>query len=118
MWTDQGTRDEVVAAAVKRLCRKRERPTAAIFRDSAMAAECAHRVQELGVRVPQDVAIVGYDYLPYAEMLRVPVSTIEQPVAAMAAAALDLAKTRLARPDAPPKHVVLSHQLVVREGGA
>lgn len=64
-----------------------ERPTAVFCANDLLAlgvlSECVRR----GVRVPQDLAIVGYDDIPYAEFAAVPLSSVRQPRAALGRAA-------------------------------
>lgn len=97
------------------LLASRPKPTSVIFGDSATAAIFLSDALQRGVRIPQDLAVIGYDYLAWADHLKVPLTTIEQPVSEMASLAVDLVKKRLADPDAPTRQYVLPHRLVVRE---
>ena len=92
-----------------------EKPTAAIFGDSPLAAQFMHRMEELGYRVPGDIAVVGYDYFPWADMLKTSLTTVEQPIAEMASEAVKMIRARLADLNCPPMRMVLPHRLVVRE---
>jgi LacI family transcriptional regulator len=95
--------------------RQSQGPTAAIFGDSGLAAGFLSGVINRGGRVPKDMAVLGYDYFPWADMLAAPLTTVEQPIHAMATAAVDLIKKRLRQPDAPPVHIVQPHTLVIRK---
>ena len=81
---------------------------------SPLAVQFMRAVQQQGVAIPEDLAVIGYDYFPWADMLKVPLTTIEQPIAEMATAAVDITRTRLTEPGAPLMHTVLPHKLVVR----
>ena len=56
-----------------------DRPTAAFVTADRLAVGFVHRLRERGRRVPQDVAVVGYDDIPYAGFLEVPLTTVALP---------------------------------------
>jgi len=68
----------------------------------------------LGVRVPEDVAIVGYDDDEYADETNPPLTTVEQPITEMARRATHYLADRLAGVDRRMYHAVLANRLVVR----
>jgi DNA-binding LacI/PurR family transcriptional regulator len=66
-----------------------------------------------GLRVPEDLLVVGFDDEPRAAVARPPLTTVRQPLAAMAARAVDL--VHAARTGSPADaHVELPTRLVVR----
>lgn len=70
---------------------------------------------ELGVRVPDDVALVGCDGLEEAEYLERPLTTIVQPVETMCALAWEYLQRRIADPTIPAQQIVLKPELVIRD---
>ncbi|MEE1742739.1 LacI family DNA-binding transcriptional regulator [Streptomyces sp. BE147] len=80
-----------------------------------MAMGACHVLREHGRRVPQDVAVVGFDDSSAASACRPPLTTVRQPVEEMAAEMTRLLLDRLARPDEPPTSVIFEPELVVRE---
>jgi LacI family transcriptional regulator len=56
-----------------------DRPTAVFVTADRLAIGFIHQLQARGVRVPEDVAVVGYDDIRYAEFLRVPLTTVALP---------------------------------------
>ncbi len=70
-----------------------------------------------GVAVPGQMAFVGYDYYPWAEALPVPLTTVEQPMDALADKTIALVRYRLEHPHAPWRHETLRHALVARASG-
>ena len=72
-------------------------------------------ILERGLRIPEDVAIVGCGNLPYADVLRVPLSTIDQNSTAIGERAAGLALS-LIDADGPrrPENIVVKPELVVR----
>ncbi len=80
-----------------------------------LAAILMRHFAPLGVRVPGDVAVVGFDDTPFAPLLAPPLTTVRQPGAELGAAAVRLMLERLADPRIPPREVRLPCELVVRE---
>lgn len=90
------------------------RPTA-IFAGNDLQAFGAYEVaRELGLRVPQDLSVVGFDDLPVATWMGPPLTTVRQPLVEMASAAMELL-LGLCRGDQPAQQrIELSTHLVVR----
>ena len=63
--------DELLALA--------DRPTAVFVTADHQAVGFLHRLRQRGVRVPEDIAIVGHDDISYAEFLEVPLTTVALP---------------------------------------
>lgn len=110
-WREPGSLESLAEAVT----RAPDRPTAAIFGDAPQAVRFMHRMEGLGCRIPDDLAVVSYDYFPWADMLRTPLTTVEQPIEAMALEAVKTIRARLAEPDHPPMQMVLQHRLVARK---
>jgi DNA-binding LacI/PurR family transcriptional regulator len=68
-----------------------------------------------GLRIPEDVRIVGIDDINYAALLPVPLTTVRQPCQAIGEAALATMLDRIERPYAPARDVLLDGELVIRE---
>ena len=68
-----------------------------------------------GIRVPEDIRIVGIDDVMYASMLPVQLTTIHQPCAEIGNMALQVMLERIAQPKMPARDVLLDCELVVRE---
>lgn len=100
------------AAAMERLLRRAPDLDAVFIASDLMAVPAVHVLQEKGLRVPQDVAVVGFDDTPAAQLTRPPLTTVVNPVAAMAARAVDMLLRLLQ--DEPVESVILETQLVCR----
>jgi GntR family transcriptional regulator of arabinose operon len=68
-----------------------------------------------GVRVPDDVRIVGIDDVAYAGLLPVPLTTVKQPCRSIGETALRVMLERIERPRIPVRDVLLDCELVIRE---
>ncbi|MDN5569818.1 MAG: LacI family DNA-binding transcriptional regulator [Propionibacteriaceae bacterium] len=95
-----------------------ERPTA-IFSSSDLQAIGVYRAaHRLGLRIPEDVSVVGYDNLPTSEWIFPPLTTVHQPLREMAEAATRLV-LQLARGEASPSpSLELAVRFVQRESTA
>ncbi|NJP49324.1 LacI family transcriptional regulator [Streptomyces sp. SBST2-5] len=100
------------------LLRREDRPTAVFAGNDLQALGCYEAARELGLRIPEDVSVVGFDDLPVARWVGPPLTTVRQPLTEMAEAAaklvLDLAKGA----DQTATRVELATSLVVRSSTA
>ena len=72
------------------LLHKRDRPTAIFAANDEMAIATIFAAQKYSLRVPEDLSVVGFDDLPFASLIEPPLTTIQQPLQAMAEAAAGL----------------------------
>lgn len=107
-----------LACTLGRLASDR-RPDAVFANSDEVAIGLIGGLTASGIRVPDDIAVVGYDDQPMAPYLQVPLTTIRQPVAAMAQAAvhrlLSGLGTRTDLPPNPDPDAELTPRLVVRD---
>lgn len=82
--------------------------------NDAVAIGVIRALKQLGVRVPDDVSVVGFDDIPWAGLMEPPLTTIRQPLGAIGAAATRLLLERFADPDRAARQVVLPVELIVR----
>ncbi|WP_338068811.1 LacI family DNA-binding transcriptional regulator [Cellulomonas endophytica] len=87
-------------------------PSAVFAANDQLALGLLRALAEAGVRVPEDVAVVGFDDEPGAAFYSPPLTTVRQDFAALGRAALETLTAALAGGD--PADVVLTPQLVVR----
>jgi LacI family transcriptional regulator len=73
-----------------------------------------HALAQRGIRVPQDVAITGFDDVPVARHLHPPLTTIRQPMQELGAKAFDILYSRISA-GGGKADTVLPVELVVRE---
>ncbi|GAB2455327.1 LacI family transcriptional regulator [Conyzicola lurida] len=67
------------------------------------------------VRVPQEIALIGYDDIDFASAAVVPLSSIRQPSALIGRTAVEILLEQADDPATPPRQVVFEPELVVRE---
>ncbi|WP_436777624.1 LacI family DNA-binding transcriptional regulator [Yinghuangia sp. YIM S09857] len=94
------------------------RPTAVFCANDLLALGVLQALSVAGVRVPDEIAVVGYDDIEFAAAAAVPLSSVRQPAFEIGRTAAELLLSE-AREDAPSGHrhreVVLRPELVVRE---
>jgi LacI family transcriptional regulator len=92
-----------------------DRPRSVFAENDLMALGCLQAARECGLRVPEDVAIVGFDDIPFASFPEVQLTTIRQPTYDMGRMAVDILLGNGSSGRA--RQVVLEPQLVVRHTG-
>jgi DNA-binding LacI/PurR family transcriptional regulator len=79
-----------------------------------MAFGALRALQEAGKRVPEDVAVVGFDDAPIARQANPPLTTVHQPVEEMGRQMARLLVARIRHEEIPQHHVLLDTSLVER----
>ncbi|GAA2752302.1 LacI family DNA-binding transcriptional regulator [Amnibacterium kyonggiense] len=114
-WADWRRHDARAAAAP--ILARPDRPTAMFACSDLMAIGIADAARELGLRVPEDLSIVGFDDLPEAGWATPPLTTVRQPISELGAAAV---RMLLQEPNGSPtaRRVELATSLVIRDSTA
>ena len=92
----------------------RHPPTAIFAANDLSAAGVLACLAERGVRVPDEVAVAGYDDAYLAKLSHMGLTTVRQPRRVMAAAAIESVLDRLEDPDRKQRTVVVAPTLIVR----
>jgi LacI family transcriptional regulator len=101
-------------AGAHQLLALRSPPTAIFAANDDMALGALTAAQRLGVSVPHDVAIVGFDDSRAASLVWPALTTVRQPLSEMAAAAVEMLLADAVGPNGAVPVRVLPHELVVR----
>ncbi|HEY3863026.1 MAG TPA: substrate-binding domain-containing protein, partial [Verrucomicrobiae bacterium] len=80
-----------------------------------IAAQVSQNFSRLGIRVPQDMRLAGFDNVRFASLLTIPLTTVEQPCHEIAVTAFNALRERIKNPALPPRTLVLTPRLIVRE---
>ena len=80
-----------------------------------VAALLLRSLERAGVRIPEDIRMVGFDDVRFATLLSVPLTTMHQPCREIAMIALRTMLDRIAEPTLPPRGLAVTPRLVVRE---
>lgn len=101
-------------AAMQQLLADKVRPDAVFAVSDTLAAGAMSAIQQAGLRIPKDIAVVGFDGSELADMTSPPLTTLAQPSQAIGCQACELLLQKIARPDVPPQCVIMQGKLVVR----
>lgn len=86
-----------------------------VCRDDLAAFGALRALQERGVRVPEDVAVVGWDDVSMARLVHPSLSSVRPDTEALAITALDMLEERIDGYDGIGRHRVVGHELMLRE---
>ena len=100
--------------AAHRLLELPDRPDAIFAVSDAIAIGVVGVARDLGIRVPDELGLVGYNDIPVVSQLPVPLTTIVTPAEEIGAAGVRLLLDLIANPDAEPENITLPVELVVR----
>jgi DNA-binding LacI/PurR family transcriptional regulator len=108
-------RPDLGYAATRALLRVRPRATALFAFNDISALGAIRAIRETGLRVPEDVSVLGFDDIPSAAYQHPGLTTIRQPLYEMGLRAADVLVARIERPADPmPRTISLEPSLVVR----
>lgn len=92
-----------------------ERPTALFLMDGTMVIGALQAIAKLGLRCPEDVALVGFDDFVWAPVMHPHLTVVSQPTYEIGHIAAQLLFERLKHPQREPREVRLQTHLIVRE---
>lgn len=80
---------------MRRLLGQWPRPDAVVVQNNLMLIGAMRAVRELGLSIPDDLAVVGFDEVEWSDIVEPPITMVEQPVAAMGQLAVELLLRRI-----------------------
>ena len=102
-------------AAFRRIWEDELRPTAVLAMSDVMAIGVMWAAREVGLRVPDDLSVVGFDDLDVAPHSNPPLTTVRQPIRQKGEESARLLLRMIASPDLErPEHRVLETRLIIR----
>lgn len=103
-------------AAARKLLDERPSPTAIFAHNNVLAESLLTVVSERNLRVPADIAVVGFDDVPWARLISPPLTVVQQPAYDIGTMAADILSRRVLQEnvDSAPVQAVLRPTLVVR----
>ena len=90
-------------------------PRAIFVANNLMTLGALQAIREVGVHIPEEIALVGFDDMPWSSELCPPLTAVSQPTYQIGQEAVHLLLRRLADPAAQFRTVTLQTELVVRE---
>ncbi|MBC8647519.1 MAG: substrate-binding domain-containing protein, partial [Thermoanaerobaculia bacterium] len=107
-------REEGGFHAAGRILRGRPRPSAVFAANDSMAVGLLSAFREGGLRVPEDIALAGFDDIPIARFMTPGLSTVHVPIAELGRSAARCVLQALRGRDTRPTHETFAAKLVVR----
>ena len=100
--------------AARPLLERSDRPTAIFAQNDDMAAGAIIAAGELGIAVPGELSVAGFDDSQIASTVWPRITTIRQPIRAMAQAATDALVTLMEGSHRAPEHRLMPYELIIR----
>ncbi len=100
------------------LCDGPDCPTAFFAAADIVALRLINTLRGIGMEVPRDCSVMGFDNLEFGELAYPALTTIGQDIARKAQIAADLLMRRIEDPDTPAQNIILDVQLIERESVA
>ncbi|MCF6094250.1 LacI family transcriptional regulator [Microaerobacter geothermalis] len=116
-WFSEGTYD-IYSGFLrgKEILSRKERPTAIFCASDTMAMGLIHAADEIGIRVPDEISVMGFDDIPMAEAFRPGLTTVRQPIFELGAKAAKMLMEQIQKKSNHKKQLkILPHEIVVRK---
>lgn len=111
-----GAYDPLVAVEpARQLLTRPDRPTAIFAANDLSAIATVDVARELGLRVPDDLSVVGFDNIPDSALSSPPLTTVDQPIREMGRCAVDVLIKLIRDQPVETTHITLATRLVVRQ---
>lgn len=104
--------------AAGELLAREDRPTALFCCNDVLAIGALQEARSIGIKVPEELSIVGFDDTILAAVVDPPLTTIAQPIASMAKQAFQLLISHLDESEAVKKRIVLRPEINIRQSTA
>lgn len=92
-----------------------ERPTAIIAINDVLAIAALRAIRDVGLRLPDDISLLGFDDIPVAQYLVPRVTTVSKDIIALGRRAVQLLLTRIENPQHPRQTETRPARLIIRE---
>jgi LacI family transcriptional regulator len=106
---------DVSATSALRLLKSEHRPTAIFAANDISAIATVSAAASLGLRVPADLSVVGFDNVPESVLNSPPLTTIHQPIREMGQSAIELLIQLINGETPKAVHLTLATSLIVRQ---
>jgi len=91
------------------------KPDAVFAGSDVMAAGAIRAAQEVGIRVPEDMGVIGFDDVPLSSITAVQLTTIRQPILRLGIKAVELLIDIIENGITPARRIILDTELVIRD---
>jgi DNA-binding LacI/PurR family transcriptional regulator len=102
-------------SAMLELVKSKEKFTAVFCANDMIALGAMQCLVNAGVRIPEDVAVVGYDDIQMAHLIKPALTTVQQPIREMSSEIVSLLLKLIDNPNLLPQNLMFDMKLIVRE---
>ena len=88
--------------------------TAILCATDTLAIGVIQAAYEKGIRIPEDLSLMGFDNISFSALPPISLTTVNQPKLEIAVSALDMLLNRIERPDTPHTKMILAPSLIIR----
>jgi LacI family transcriptional regulator len=117
-----GFTQETAEVPARELLTITDRPTAVFAANDLSAIQTMRTAVELGIEIPADLSVVGFDNIPESALTDPPLTTVDQSIQALGHEAVRTLVELIEHPerhdDADPIHITLPTKLVIRRSSA
>ena len=100
--------------AIEQLFSKPAPPTALFCANDTIALIALSKLESMGIEVPNDVSITGFDDSPWSRYVRPSLTTCAKDMVEVGSLAVEVLFHRMEHPDAPVQQILVPHKLVIR----
>lgn len=90
-------------------------PTAIFASNDLSAFGAMDAIRERGLRIPEDISIIGFDDIPQASLVYPKLTTVRQPLEQMGRVAVKMLLEHIENPSRPPQRITLATELILRD---
>jgi LacI family transcriptional regulator len=101
--------------AMQQLLANDRRPDAVFSASDVMAIGGMRATREAGLRIPEDIAFVGFDDLSIPKLSEIKCTTVRQPVVQFGAKTVEVLIDLIENGTQPPRHIIMGTELVIRD---
>jgi LacI family transcriptional regulator len=102
--------------SVKQLLKQERRPEAIFAGNNFIAVGALHAIRELGLRIPEDVALAGFDDIPQGTLISPALTVVSQPAYEMGVSAAESLIARVSgKYRGKPRDIVFDTSIIIRE---
>ena len=105
---------DIAVSVITSLLKQTERPDALYCVSDVYGAAAIKAIQNFGLRVPEDIAVVGFDNIDLSKMVVPSLTTINQPKKQLGHQACEMLINLIENPSTPTQHILLDTELIVR----
>jgi len=91
------------------------RPEAIFAESDSMAVGAMRAAQEAGLRIPEDIAFIGFDDVPLATLTKIQLTTMRQPILQFGIKAVELLIDVMENGTKPARRIILDTELIIRD---